>query len=102
MARTPKLENLIDRVREYVDAGRYQLTRHADRRMNERDILLPEALHVLKTGWHEKAKDQYQKQFDNWKYAIRSQTVDDRSLRVIVAFDDDRDVVVITVVDLDK
>lgn len=101
MVRKSKIPNLLEKVRECVEAGRYRITLHADQRMTERNVTLPEALYVLKTGWHEKRKDQYQDSFESWNYSIRSQTVDDRSLRVVVAFDETEQIVVVTVIDLD-
>ena len=78
------------------------VTTHAQQRMTERRINLPEVLHVLKTGWHERRKDRYDSAHNDWSYAIRSQTVDARSIRVVVAVDPNTDVVVITVVGLDQ
>ncbi len=102
MARNSKIPNLLKRVRECVEAGRYRITIHADQRMSERNVTLPEVLYVLKAGWHEKRKDRYEESFESWNYAIRSQTIDDRSLRAVVAFDATEQVVLITVIDLDQ
>ncbi len=56
--------------------------------------------YVLKTGWHEKAKDQYDVQNKAWNYAIRGKTVDTRELRVVVSFDEEG-LLIITVIDLE-
>ncbi len=70
--------------------------------MEEREVTLLEVLHVLQTGWHEKAKDTYNDRFDEWDYAIRSKTGDERDLRVVIAVEEEPEVVVITVIDLDR
>lgn len=100
--RNPKIENVLERIRQCVSNGRYDLSNHAQGRMAERGVNLPEVLHVLKNGWHEKRKDQYDSNRNCWKYAIRSQTVDDRSIRVVVAINQATGVVVVTVVDLEQ
>ena len=70
--------------------------------MKERNVNLPEVLEVLRTGYHEKRKDQYDELHRDWNYSIRSQTTDDRSLRVAVAIDQTSGIVVITVIDLES
>ncbi len=101
MGRPDKIDDLLQRVRACVDEAKYRVTLHADQRMKQRGVTLPEALHVLRTGWHEKRKDSFDEVFQTWNYAIRSQTYEDRSVRVIVSFDEAEQVVVITVIDLD-
>ena len=59
-------------------------------------ISLPEIIHVLTTGRHEKSKDRFDEVFSAWNYAIRGQTVDGVDLRVIVSFDEERDLLIIT------
>jgi len=87
--RKPKIQNLLDAVRQCIDRGHYFDTRHATDRQSERSISRTEIIYVLKNGRHEKSKDQYQERFKAWNYAIRGRTVDRRDIRVIVSFDAD-------------
>ncbi len=62
---------------------------HALERENERKIDLMDALFVLKNGYHEKSKTNYDEIFKSWKYAIRGATIDGNHIRVIVTFSED-------------
>jgi phage terminase large subunit-like protein len=76
-------------------------TRHATERQEERSITRPELLKVLRTGFHEKKKDQFKEEYQAWNYAIRGKTVDERNLRVIVSFDLNG-MLIISAIDLDR
>jgi hypothetical protein len=91
-----KIENLLERIRCCIKAGAYRDTFHAIQRKKERDISLPEIIHVLTTGRHEKGKDRFDDAFNAWNYAVRGLTVDELDLRVIVSFDEERDLLIIT------
>ncbi len=95
-----KIPNLLPKVREAVKRGDYRDLMHAQVRGNERNITRPEYTHVLRTGRHEKAKDEFNERYESWNYAIRGKTVDGKELRVIVSFDD-ADMLIITLIDLD-
>lgn len=75
---------------------------HALVRRKERLLVLPDILHVLKNGWHEKKKDIWNKQFGEWDYAIRGVTEDNHHVRVVVSFDEQLELLIITVIKLDK
>ncbi len=62
----------------------YLETEHAKERMREREITRQEIWHVLKTGRREPRKDAYNNAFNTWNYAMRGNTLTDRTLRVIV------------------
>lgn len=102
MSRKAKNPNILDIAKACAEAGRVILTEHASERMIERRVVLPEVFHVLSTGWHEKRKDKYDEHFDDWDYAIRSRSEDDRDLRVAIAIDEVSMVIVITVIDLTR
>lgn len=102
MARKEKTPDLLNVIKSCVEDGRYQLTKHADERMVERGVTLPEVLQVLRSGWHERRKDRYNEEYQDWDYAIRSQAGDARSIRVAVAIEDVSEVIVITVIDLEQ
>jgi DNA helicase IV len=94
-----KIENLMDEIQRHLDVDLYDLSHHARVRMDQREVDLADVQYVLRHGWHEKRKDSYEEAYQSWNYAIRSETVDKKSLRVIVAFDEE--MLVITVIDLD-
>lgn len=65
-------------------------------------ITLPEALHILKTGYEEKSKDSFDNEWNTWKYAIRGKAIrDEREIRIIVAFDEN-EMLVITVMHVER
>ena len=94
--RLKKIENLLERVRSCINSGAYRDTFHAIERKAERNITLPEIIHVLRSGRHEKSKDHFEEAFNAWNYAIRGKTIDGLELRVIVSFDEERDLLIIT------
>ena len=94
--RPSKLVNLLERIRNCINTGMYRDTFHAIKRKLERNITLPEIIHVLQTGRHEKNKDNFDKVFNSWNYAIRGKTIDGYELRVIVSFDEERELLIIT------
>lgn len=96
----PKLANLLDSVRDCIRLGKYRDTYHARLRQKERSITLLEILHVLNTGRHEKSKDTFDLAFTAWNYAIRGDTIDGKDVRVVVSFDEERDLLIITAISL--
>lgn len=93
--------NLIGRIKEHIQSGHYLDTRHAIKRQLERKITRPEILYVLKHGYHEKRKDQYDQKFQTWNYAIRGKTLDKKELRIIITFMEDY-LLIITTINLSK
>ncbi len=89
------------KIRECLDTGKYLDTRHATERQAERDITRPEILRVLRTGFHEKRKDQFKEEYQAWNYSVRGKTVDARNLRVIISFDPSG-MLIISAIDLDR
>jgi hypothetical protein len=49
-----KVENLLERIKNCLHLGAYRDTSHAIERKTERNITIPEIIHVLQTGRHEK------------------------------------------------
>jgi len=99
--RGTKIPALLARVRRSIAAGDFLDTTHVVARRTERFISRPEILQVLRSGWHEKNKDQYREEYESWNYAIRGATVDGRELRIVVSFEEDR-LLIVTAIDLDK
>ena len=101
-SRLKKIDNLLITIQDCVIAGRYRDTMHAVKRQKQRNIILPEILHVLKNGRHEKRKDRFDETFNSWNYAIRGWTLDGLDLRVIVSFEMETHLLIITAFYLDK
>jgi hypothetical protein len=87
MKKPPKHNHLIKTIRYCVEEGAYWDTRHAMTRQVERSIARLEILYVLKHGYHEPAKDRYDKTYKAWNYSMRGKTIDGEELRVIISFD---------------
>ena len=66
MSRPSKTTNVLQKVRECIDLGRYYDTRHAMQRKTLRSIALPDVLYVLKKGYHEKKKDEFKPEHNSW------------------------------------
>ncbi|HSX11509.1 MAG TPA: DUF4258 domain-containing protein [Chlamydiales bacterium] len=101
MKKATKVLDLLGRVKDCLDSGRYCDTSHAVQRKSQRGISLPHILQVLRNGYHEKRKDEYKPEYDDWNYSIRGMTSDKKDIRVVVAFDND-DMLIITVIVLAK
>lgn len=95
--RPPKIADLMNRVREALDAGRYVDMVHAQERQAQRNITRPEYAYVLRHGYHEARKDQFEPHYGAWNYAIRGKTIDQRELRVVVSFDDGLMLIITTI-----
>lgn len=94
--RPEKIQDLLALIRSCLETGRYRETVHAVYRKQQRKILLPEILDVLHNGHHEKRKDKFDEQYDEWNYAIHGNTATGDDIRVIVSFDRERDLLIIT------
>lgn len=89
-------------IRVCIQDGRYLDTRHGSERQVERRITRPEVLYVLKNGHREKRKDKFDEFYQAWNYAVRGKTVDRRELRIIVSFDEQSGMMIITAIELEK
>ncbi len=90
------MDNLFEVIRDYISTGRYRDTMHAAKRQKERNIILPEIIYVLNTGRHEKTKDFFDESFNSWNYAIRGLTLDGLDLRIIISFESNKNLLIIT------
>ena len=93
--------DVLGRARKCLARGDYLDTRHGAERKEERGITLIEVQEVIPSGWHEKRKDEYKVEHLSWNYAIRGKTIDQRALRIVIAFDPETGMLLITVIDLD-
>ena len=94
-AKEPKL---LAKMAKCIYEGRYIQTVHAQLREIQRGIILPDILHVLQKGRHEKGKDKFDETYLAWNYAIRGKGLDEKKkdIRVIVSFDNEEDLLIIT------
>lgn len=100
--RLEKHDNLLALTRECIRSGKYVVTKHTLDRCKERNISFLEIIDVLNKGKHEKSKDKFNEIFHAWDYSIRGKTVEDRELRIIVSFDRETKLLLITAIDLEK
>lgn len=102
--RPPKRENVLAVVRQKLAAEEFRDTYHTgEERRPERDILIAEVRQVLNGGYHEKSRDRFDEHFKAWTYSIRGKTLDERELRIVVAFDaGDDHLLFVTTRDLDR
>jgi Domain of unknown function (DUF4258) len=84
-----------------METGRYFDTTHATERKSQRRISLAHVLYVVQHGYHEKRKDQYHPEHSDWTYSIRGETVDQKDIRIVVAFDN-YDMLIITVIEVTR
>ena len=90
----------MKKVAGHLEDGTFLDTSHAFDRQAQRRITRPEMLYVLRHGYHEKRKDSFSDEYQEWNYAIRGKTMDKRNLRIVVSFDESG-MLIITAIDLD-
>lgn len=100
--RPEKRENLLESIHQRIAQDRFLITFHAQERKLQRSISLQQVKFVLLHGYHEKRKDQFDEVFNAWNYAIRGRTFDLIDLRVIVSFDEEDDLLIITTFEVGK
>jgi len=100
--RPPKVSNLLKFIRECIDSGRYRSCLHLEQREVERNITRREVLYVLKTGFHEQKEDDFDEVYNNWHYAVRGKSLDDRDLRIFVSFDEETMMIIITTFEIQR
>ncbi len=96
-----KDRNILKIIRQRAQAGDFVILLHAVTRSAERDISAADIAYVLKTGERETNKDEFKEKFQSWNYAMRGLTLDNRSLRIAVAFDE-TGMLIVTVIPLGK
>ncbi len=94
--RPPKRPSVLGDARARLASGRYRDSRHAQERKLERGVDLQDVEKVISTGWHEPSRDRYLDEHEAWSYSIRGKTVDGDDIRVIVAFDEEDCLVIVT------
>lgn len=71
-------------------------------RQIQRAITLQQIKYVLLHGHHEKKKEKYDEEYSAWNYSIRGHTFDDIDLRVIVSFNEEDNLLIITAFEVEK
>lgn len=84
-----------------MQKGAYVISNHAKLRQGERNFTIEDIRNILGTGHHEKRKDEYKEEYDDWNYAIRGKTLDNDQARICIAFIENKHFVVITVIRLE-
>ena len=82
----------------HIKNGKYRLTKHAAEEQAKDNLDLQDTLHILRTGFHEKAKTNFNNMFQNWKYVIRGKTEELKEVKVIISFANE--MMIITVMEL--
>jgi len=95
-----KLNDPLNVARRCLKSGKYTVTYHAKIRQIERIVPLPDVIHTIENGWHEKKKDRYDEKFKAWNYSVRGKSTDQRELRVIISFDEGTELLIVTVIEL--
>lgn len=90
---------LLALVRRSVESGSYRFSLHAQERLQERSVTLPEVSKILRTGNLEPSKDKLHETHGTWNYALRGETVDLREIRLVFTVASDG-ILIVTVIDL--
>lgn len=67
-------------------------------RQIDRMVPLPDVIYAIDQGHREKGRDRFDNGHNAWNYSIRGKATDQRALRIIISFDDDSELLIITVV----
>lgn len=100
MQKKEKVKNLLEKIRWCLDHDQYDFSNHAMLRRIERLVSFRDILYVLNNGHHEKTKDKWDEIFKSWNYAIKGKTIDNKILRIIVTFEENTSLLVITIIKL--
>lgn len=95
-----QIENLLEKIREFIKSGKYRFSVHAIKRRALRAISVQDAIYVLTHGYDEKRKTSFDEAYRTWKYAIRERTVDGIDIIVVIAVIDK--LIVITVINVTR
>lgn len=100
--RVDKVQNVSELACKLMEQGAYVISNHAYVRKNQSRLSTGDIQNVLKTGYHEKRKDEYKEEFADWNYAIKGKTLDNEYARVCVSFDKETSLIVVTVIRLER
>ena len=101
MKKKEKLVDIVSLAKDLIIKGSYAISKHAYVRQGERSMNLGDIKNIIFTGYHEKRKDQYKEEFQDWSYAIKGSTLDGEQARVCITFIEKVRFIVITVIRLE-
>lgn len=101
MRKRTKIENVLALAKNLMQKGAYAISGHANLRQGQRSFTIGDIKNVLNTGYHEKQKDEYKPEYEDWNYAIRGKTLDGEHARVCIAFIKQSRFIVVTVIRLE-
>lgn len=93
---------ILQKLRQCLEKGNFVLKAHQKQRERERNITRAEVLYVLKRGHINSERGGFDLRLQRDKYAIWGRTIDGRALEIIVAFDQEDRLEIITTYDLEK
>lgn len=101
-----KKEDIFKIILEALESGNLTLSFHAMEQMQARKVVFSDVKEALYQGQREEQKDDYRQNPKtkkwSWRYAIRGENESgEKDLRVIVAIEDPKTIVV-TVIDLNR
>lgn len=80
----PKLADVQAEVRRLLKADFYFESKHARARMRQRGITKAQVRFVLENGLRDPARDEYDWNYDTWKYVICGRSSEeDKAIRVV-------------------
>ncbi len=94
------IDNLLERIHQCIESRNFRFSKHAVDRGHSRDLSVPDVIHVLLNGRHEKDKTVFNNARQTWNYAVSGKTINGTEARIIVAFEGG--MVIITVIRLTK
>lgn len=84
-----------------AQTGDFVVLPHAETRRRERRLSIPDIVHALLNGDRDPVHDEFKEEFQSWNYAVKGKTVDNRPVRIAVAFDENK-MLIITVIPLGR
>lgn len=92
----------MELAKKLMGKGAYVISDHAYGRGKERTLSLGDIKNVIMTGYHEKSKDEYKEEFMDWNYAIKGKALDSELARICVAFAQENNLIIVTVIRLGR
>lgn len=103
-AKPAKEADVQGKARSLHGKGKLRISSHANQRMAERKVIHYELLQAFSNSQHEPSKDRFSAEHNTWEYSFVGKTIDNRKLRIGVAFELDHKtnerLLVVTVIDI--
>ncbi len=99
--RLEKVNNVAILAKRLIEKGAYVISNHAYERGKQRALSVGDIQNIIKTGYHEKIKDEYVEEFMDWNYAIKGKTLNSELARVCIAFVQESSLIIVTVIRLE-